>query len=248
MLIYSIIIILLSVATNSIIKKAMDYSKISIITMLYLIYITYNNTDTIIKKLSLFNDLFVLTTYSQIFNFIIYIITLLILILTGFFPYENEINRPNSSINNNILYKKTIEIFKYLDIKEYSLIILFIIMGANLLIMSNDIISIFLCIELQSYSIYILCGLNRNSESSMNASIMYFLIGGLASSIILLGQSYIYINTGNTNMEGIKIITNILDTLFMYNELNTLYSYIQYSLVITAIGFLFKISSAPFHF
>jgi NADH-ubiquinone oxidoreductase chain 2 len=102
-------------------------------------------------------------------------------------------------------------------ILEYPLIILFCITGGIFLMSSSDIISIFLSIELQSYALYLLCSIYRNSESSVNAGLTYFLLGGLSSCIILLGQSLLYLNTGNTSLENIYVIKSIYDTLF-YND------------------------------
>jgi NADH-ubiquinone oxidoreductase chain 2 len=103
-------------------------------------------------------------------------------------------------------------------LSEYPLIILFCLIGAIFLMLSSDIISVFLSIELQSYALYILCSIYRNSENSVNAGLTYFLLGGLSSCIILLGQSLLYLNTGNTSLENIYIIKNIYDTLY-YNDI-----------------------------
>jgi NADH-ubiquinone oxidoreductase chain 2 len=116
----------------------------------------------------------------------------------------------------------------------------------------------FIALELQSYGLYLICSIYRNSEESVNAGLTYFLLGGLSSCIILLGQSFIYINTGSTNIENIYIMKNIVESYYNYenilinypnleNSLNLL-NYIQYSLIIMFIGFSFKVSAAPFHF
>jgi NADH-ubiquinone oxidoreductase chain 2 len=139
---------------------------------------------------------------------------------------------------------------------EYPLIILFVITGATLLMASSDLVTIFLAIELQSYGLYLLSTIYRNSELSTNAGLTYFLLGGLSSCIILLGQSLLYINSGNTNLDGINIINSILvntvdgteNIASITNIPNVYQYYIQLSLVIMSVGFLFKIASAPFHF
>jgi NADH-ubiquinone oxidoreductase chain 2 len=243
MLFINSIVLLLSIATSSLLKKGVSFSKLSIIMLYYVAYIIYTSIELlgINKKIITFNNLLVINLYTQIFNLFIYIIVIIILLLTSFYPYNNK-------LQTTVFYKKIENVFTYLNIKEYSLIILFVTIGGILLTMSNDIITIFLCIELQSYAIYIICGLNRNSESSLNASLMYFLIGALASSIILLGQSLLYLNTGNTNLENINIINNIIDVNNINNANILIYISIQNSLLIMVIGFLFKISSAPFHF
>jgi NADH-ubiquinone oxidoreductase chain 2 len=139
---------------------------------------------------------------------------------------------------------------------EYPLIILFVITGATLLMASSDLVTIFLAIELQSYGLYLLSTIYRNSELSTNAGLTYFLLGGLSSCIILLGQSLLYINSGNTNLDGINIINSILvnridgtENIASITNIPNIYQYyIQLSLVIMSVGFLFKIASAPFHF
>jgi NADH-ubiquinone oxidoreductase chain 2 len=154
---------------------------------------------------------------------------------------------------------------------EYPMIILFCITGAIFLISSFDIISIFLAIELQSYALYLICSIYRNSESSISAGLTYFLLGGLSSCIILLGISLLYINSGTTSLENIYIINNISDiftysllydnslseyiihnnythVMHIFSSIFSQYLYLQISLVILSVGFLFKISSAPFHF
>jgi NADH-ubiquinone oxidoreductase chain 2 len=124
-------------------------------------------------------------------------------------------------------------------------------MGSILLISSSDLVSIFLTIELQSYGLYLLCTIYRNSESSTSAGLTYFLLGGLASCFILLGISLIYANLGITYLDSFYIIKN-LSNIVIEQELKNInlhiISYIPYCLLLISIGFLFKISAAPFHF
>jgi NADH-ubiquinone oxidoreductase chain 2 len=94
---------------------------------------------------------------------------------------------------------------------EYPLIILFILTGSVFLISSSDLVSIFLSIELQSYGLYLLCTLYRNSELATSAGLTYFLLGGLSSCFILLGTSLLYANSGSTNLDCIYIITSLGD-------------------------------------
>ncbi|MCW5971729.1 MAG: hypothetical protein KIT57_24800 [Blastocatellales bacterium] len=76
---------------------------------------------------------------------------------------------------------------------------------------TNDLVSIFLSIELQSYGLYILSTIYRNSELSTTGGLIYFLLGGLSSCFILLGTSLLYSNSGTTNLDGLYIITSISD-------------------------------------
>ena len=144
---------------------------------------------------------------------------------------------------------------------EYPLILLFIITGAVFLISSSDLVSIFLSIELQSYGLYLLSTLYRNSELATTGGLTYFLLGGLSSCFILLGTSLLYANSGTTNLDGIYVVTSISDLTHassavgdiakdFNNEVLNWYKsdYINISFLILSVGFLFKVSAAPFHF
>lgn len=75
---------------------------------------------------------------------------------------------------------------------------------------------------------------------------MYFLLGCLSSCFILLGSSLLYVNSGTSNLDALYIINNISDIDYINNWYKPYY--INISLLIITIGFLFKISAAPFHF
>jgi NADH-ubiquinone oxidoreductase chain 2 len=98
----------------------------------------------------------------------------------------------------------------------------------------------YLSIELQSFSVYILATMNRNSESSTSAGLKYFLLGGLSSCFILLGCGLVYSYTGLTNLESIY---SLIST--SYN--NFLLSGFNMGILFILFGFLFKIASAPLH-
>ncbi len=252
MLIYSILILLLSNAVTLKREKSIFYSRLSIIILiissllgmesLYILYLD--------KGISLYGGLFHITANTHIFNIFIYIISAIILQLTAFYPrkifYDIE-HIINKSIPNFKIEEKKGEEF---NIMEFPLIILFIIIGGVLLISSSDLVSIFLSIELQSYGLYLLSTLYRNSELATTSGLTYFLLGSLSSCFILLGASLLYTNSGTTSLDNLYIISNISD--MVYDNSNILYwyksYYINFSLLIISIGFLFKVSAAPFHF
>lgn len=183
------------------------------------------------------------------------LVSAVILTLTAFYPRKVSI-KEHSSIyhllfkklvyNKSTISNKTGEQFRII---EYPLIIVFIICGALFLISTSDLISIFLSIELQSYGLYILSTLYRDSESSTASGLTYFLLGGLSSCFILLGSALLYANTGTTNLENIYVITSISEVKDV-SSLAYLYQpyYFHLSLIIMCVGFLFKVSAAPFHF
>lgn len=138
---------------------------------------------------------------------------------------------------------------------EYSLIMLFVLIGGVFLMSSSDFISIFLSLELQSYALYILCVVYRDSERATSGGLTYFLLGGLSSCFILLAFGLLYGNSGNTTFDGLYTVSNISSVESSTGKnveslLASLYQsyYLNFSLTIMSIGFLFKISAAPFHF
>jgi NADH-ubiquinone oxidoreductase chain 2 len=154
-----------------------------------------------------------ITNITQIFHIFIFFISALILQLTSFFPRKVVTSSSIQDILfNSFSYFRTKinnKMGEHLKIIEYPLILLFIIAGANFLMSSSDLISIFLSIELQSYGLYLLSTIYRNSELSTTGGLIYFLLGGLSSCFILLGISLLYANSGSTNMDGLYVITSI---------------------------------------
>ena len=112
--------------------------------------------------------------------------------------------------------------------------------GASLLISSSDLISLYLSIELQSFGVYILASIYRNSGSAVSAGLKYFLLGSLSSCIILLGCSIIYTYTGLTHFDSIYSFITV-------TENSGIIQGISLGVVLIFIGFFFKIGAAPLH-
>lgn len=226
------------------------------ISLLLAAYIALNNLFIISldKGVSIYGGLFHITPYTQLFNIFILVISAIILILTSFYPRklkEKGINKDLLSLINFTNKNKEIEssrdklINKYskiitgknsesFKIIEYPLIILFVILGALFLMSSSDLISVFLSIELQSYGLYILSTIYRDSEKSTVAGLTYFLLGGLSSCFILLGSSLLYVNSGTTNLEGIYLLNSLSEvsgtlngnfTNVINNNINEFYTF-----------------------
>jgi NADH-quinone oxidoreductase subunit N len=119
---------------------------------------------------------------------------------------------------------------------------LFLIMnstiGMALLVMSNNLIVTFISIELMSLSLYLLIALNKEKLFSKEASFKYFVLGGLGSAILLYGIAFIYGGAGSTNLHNIGELSA---KLFESNSL------FRFGVILTVVGFAFKISLVPFH-
>jgi NADH-ubiquinone oxidoreductase chain 2 len=94
--------------------------------------------------------------------------------------------------------------------REYSLIALFSCLGGSLLLSSGDLLSMYLSIELQSFGLYILATIYRESGSATSAGLKYFLLGGLSSCLILLGIALVYTFTGLTSFESLYSLVSVL--------------------------------------
>lgn len=252
MLLLSIFFLLLSNSLSFRRDISIYYSRIGGVILLYCIYFSYNNSfiSYLDSNIGLYGGLFSISSISYTFQILILLTSMLILTLTGFYPRKFLYNGDNlnsidlAKLNSFILNKKG----EQYSIIEYTLIILFIILGSLFLISSNDLVSIYLSVELQSYGLYLLSTIYRNSEPSTSSGLTYFLIGGLASTFILLGIGLIYANSGTTSLDNFYILTN-LSNIIDINQNNSLITlYIPYCLLIITIGFLIKISAAPFHF
>jgi NADH-ubiquinone oxidoreductase chain 2 len=127
------------------------------------------------------------------------------------------------------------------SIPEYPMIILFSLMGATFLISSADLVSLYLAIELQSFGVYILAALYRDSESATAAGLKYFLLGALSSALILLGSALIYSYTGLTNLDSIYELLSVPSG-------DGFTQAVVLGFVLISVGFLFKVAAAPFHF
>lgn len=256
MLISLLVLLLFSNAVTIRRDKSILFSRIVISSLILTALLAFNNlyVKPLEAGVSIYGGLLNITTFSQTFNIFILLISAIILTLTAFYPrkvYLRELSSIYSLLLSKIYYNKNTISNKngeQFRIIEYSLIIVFILCGAIFLISSADLISVFLAIELQSYGLYILSTLYRDSESSTSSGLTYFLLGGLSSCFILLGSALLYINSGTTNLDNIYVITSIseienLPVMLMYQPY-----YFNTALIIMFIGFLFKVSAAPFHF
>ena len=259
MLFNSLILLLLSNSITSRRDKSILYSRTAITILIITAFIAYDNLSLVFlaKGIGIFGGLFHTTATTNSFHIFIFLITSVIFLLTSFYPRKiwlKEYSSPNRLLKSKLIYYETIILNKMgeqFKIIEYPLIILFIVTGSVFLISTSDLVSIFLSIELQSYGLYLLSTIYRDSEPATSGGLMYFLLGGLSSCFILLGTALLYGNSGTTNLDSLYIITsisnvskdNLTGLLYWYKSY-----YIHISLLFMGVGFLFKVSAAPFHF
>jgi NADH-ubiquinone oxidoreductase chain 2 len=214
------------------------YIRIASIVLLYSVLLAFNaiNIPSLGYGIGIFNGLFHVTLISQLMDCFIFLIGSLILVS---WPLINNKNYNSLIFSNNVQFKN--KIFKINTYAiEYSLVILFSTLGASFLISAADIVSMYLSIELQSFGIYILSTLFRESDSATSAGLKYFLLGGLSSCLILLGSGLLYSFTGLTNFESIYSLILVTGSFNIIQGINLGFIFI-------IVGLLFKIAAAPLH-
>ena len=227
MIFLSILILIVAKALPSLNSQisSIYFTRISAIIFLYSGFISLNSfyIQSIGSGIGIYSGLFQITQITQLIEFFLLIIGCLILI--GWPLIQTHTQKLNKYINYST---------------DYSLLVLFSTLGSSLLISSSDLVSMYLSIELQSFGLYILATLYRESYTSTTAGLKYFLLGGLSSCLILLGAGLIYAYTGLTNFESIYSLISV-------SEINYIIQGLSLGLILMIVGFLFKISAAPLH-
>lgn len=119
---------------------------------------------------------------------------------------------------------------------EYPVLILFAALGMGIMASSRDLMTLYVGLELNSLAAYVLASFMRTDERSTEAGLKYFVLGALASGMLLYGISLLYGFTGTTDFAGIAKV--------MGGELNI---GLIFGIVFVLAGLGFKISAVPFH-
>jgi NADH-quinone oxidoreductase subunit N len=119
---------------------------------------------------------------------------------------------------------------------EYPVLILFAATGMGVMVSATDLLSLYVGIELNSLAAYVLASFLRRDERTAEAGLKYFVLGALASGILLYGMSLLYGFTGTTQFSGIAVA---LKDGVNLGEL--------FGIVFLLSGIAFKVSAVPFH-
>jgi len=179
---------------------------IIIISSLLIIFNSFNDSG------NLFSNSFISNSFTNFFKILILLGTLFVMIITQNFIKETKLN--------------------YF---EYPLLLLFSILGMFFMISSNDLMSFYLGLELQSLALYILASIDRDNLKSNESGIKYFVLSALSSGLLLYGCSLLYGFTGSTNFEEINLKMELKNTGAIF------------AMVFILAGLAFKVSAVPFH-
>jgi NADH-quinone oxidoreductase subunit N len=120
---------------------------------------------------------------------------------------------------------------------EYAILVLLATLGMMAMVSANDLMSLYVGLELQSLSLYVMAAIKREDGKSTEAGLKYFVLGSLSSGMLLYGASMIYGFTGHTNLQDIMMV--------LASEGRSIG--LIFGLVFLLTGIAFKISAVPFH-
>ena len=162
-----------------------------------------------------FNGLFVSDSLSDVLKYFIYGITFVVLI------YSSE-------------YLEQRNLFR----GEYFVLVLFSVLGMMIMVSAANFLPMYLGLELLSLSMYAMVAMNRNSREASEAAMKFFVLGAIASGMLLYGMSMIYGGTESLDLSAIS--TAIANS----NDNKTI---LIFGLVFIVAGVAFKLGAAPFH-
>lgn len=110
------------------------------------------------------------------------------------------------------------------------------LLGMIVMVASEDFITLFVGLELSSIGVYILVGYAKPSRASLEGAVKYFVMGSVASAVLLLGFAFLYIATGSLQLRGMVNGSEIVSDLWL-----------QFGFFFLLVGLLFKLALMPFH-
>ena len=207
----TLLIVLVFDMIDSISKKTLGWMTIvgAVIALWASINLLQAGTDQ-----TQFNDMFRIDSYSLFFNIIFLISTILVTLIS--ISYLGKGDKKQG---------------------PYYLLILLATLGMMLMAAGNELIIVFLGLELMSLSLYVLAGYFRESPASSEAGMKYLLLGAFASAFFLYGIALIYGAAGTTSIPGIaeKLTTDSQSPLLLAGTF------------LLIVGFGFKVAIVPFH-
>jgi NADH-quinone oxidoreductase subunit N len=122
---------------------------------------------------------------------------------------------------------------------EFPILMLFATLGMMMMLSANDLISLYLGLELQSLALYVVAAFQRDSERSTEAGLKYFVLGALSSGMLLYGASMVYGFAGTTSFTGLARSFAGIEGAMPIG--------LVVGLVFVIAGLAFKVSAVPFH-
>ena len=193
-----------------------SYHSVSWVSVLVILGAGVSASATTELRTTLFGDQFVVDAFGHFMKWLVFIGSALAIVMSFGYNRREQIGRP-----------------------EYPILIVFATLGMSMMISANDLISLYVGLELQSLALYVIAAFRRDSARSSEAGLKYFVLGALSSGMLLYGCSMVYGFAGSTGFETLAGLFSRADTA---PEIGVIVG-----LVFVIAGLAFKISAVPFH-
>jgi len=167
------------------------------------------------KSVSLFSGMIALDPFGQFFKVLILVTAIVTVVL--------------STKSRDLDHEPKVEFFAFL---------VALTLGLNIMVVANDLLMIYLAIEMASLVSYVMAGYLTNDKRSEESGLKYVLYGGVASGVMLFGLSLLYGLTGSLNLVEIR-------EFLMANATDRLVLFITFIMILAGLGY--KMAVAPFH-
>jgi NADH-quinone oxidoreductase subunit N len=121
---------------------------------------------------------------------------------------------------------------------EFPVLMVFATLGMMMMVSANDLIALYIGLELQSLSLYVIAAIRRDNLRSSEAGLKYFVLGAISSGMLLYGSSMVYGFAGTTGFEGLAAV---------FRASGEVSTGLIFGLVFVIAGLAFKVSAVPFH-
>jgi NADH-quinone oxidoreductase subunit N len=195
-------------------RKGETFTLVSVLSIVALMAIAMLVLAASSGKVTAFGGAFIVDDFARLLKFIAIFAAILAIVLS-------------------MKFLETMRMARF----EYPVLIMLAVLGMMMMISANDLISLYMGLELQSLALYVVAAINRDDAKSSEAGLKYFVLGALSSGMLLYGASLVYGFTGTTTFSGIA------ETLQAHGSSLG----IVFGLVFILAGLAFKVSAVPFH-
>ena len=199
-------------------RRTASYLGAQLVLLLAVLSTLFVQWGTGPSRLLLFNDLFVADAMSNVLKLCAYI-----------------------AVGAALVYSRQYLIDRQLFKGEFLALLLFALLGMMIMMSANSFLTVYLGLELLSLCLYAMVALNRDSATSIEAAMKYFVLGALASGLLLYGMSMIYGATGTLT------ISEVARQVATLSASATDRNFLVFGLVFMVAGLAFKLGVVPFH-
>ena len=160
-----------------------SYQTVSWVSVLVILGAGVSASATTEIRTTLFGDQFVVDAFGHFMKWLVFIGSALAIVMSFGYNRREQIGRP-----------------------EYPILIVFATLGMSMMISANDLISLYVGLELQSLALYVIAAFRRDSARSSEAGLKYFVLGALSSGMLLYGCSMVYGFAGSTGFQALAVL------------------------------------------